>query len=709
MIIAEIVEKIEAEKQTPGRFPSRVIFVRNWADYTKLVDDLCNVCDVTLNLAEFSKGDIIPDFKALKKRLLENAEKQILILSIGEYLRLCAKREVDKTSAVFKSIWEPDPVQSEHSRTKYIIPLFGGRELFDNAVSYVDKRQEGFLWELTESMIDSDYKVTIYSPAFSTSIKVDAVNFSDWLSKWDTLFADKTRNNFSLATKLYKYSDSIFGNVKVEVVNDPFSYVTSLVTDSDLLKREYGNEQFWGNVAKFLKAGEPFMATIDYALNTGHSFDPIPVLARFRQLTDTERTLFWLRYKIYGDNDYYSNTINKTNKPDEIPLALRDGVFNFTKPSSSQIIERLNALSVLDFYYDDGYFAKLDKVFPVESRLSYLTFKTISEQTYAVKIISELLRKGAEVSELAKSLISGYPALAEYLSPTLNSIDEVSKYFDWYRQSKLVNRVPENTPYYIDLDSIDSRNKIIQNNCHNGYPLWIDGLGAEWLPLLLGELRKLKIDINIDWKISRSILPSETDYNHQWKATDEKWDRLDKLSHSGMPDDKDYFSCIATQIEYVCAIARRVGELLTDHNCVVVTGDHGSSRLAALFFHYSDSFAVTPPCDTVVRSFGRFCELQVDNDVPITPSMEVVKSKRNDGKTVKCIVMKTYEHFKQSGNAAGGNTDDNAVVGEVHGGMTPEECLVPVIIVKRKCPLAPNMQQIVDKHRGISQNDLGIG
>ena len=71
MTIAEIVKRVGDEKQTPGRFPSRVIFVRNWTDYAQLVNDLRNVCDITLNLADFSKGDIIPDFKALKKKLIE--------------------------------------------------------------------------------------------------------------------------------------------------------------------------------------------------------------------------------------------------------------------------------------------------------------------------------------------------------------------------------------------------------------------------------------------------------------------------------------------------------------------------------------------------------------------------------------------------------------------------------------------------------------
>lgn len=45
--------------------------------------------------------------------------------------------------------------------------------------------------------------------------------------------------------------------------------------------------------------------------------------------------------------------------------------------------------------------------------------------------------------------------------------------------------------------------------------------------------------------------------------------------------------------------------------------------------------------------------------------------------------MRDYSQFSVGGNAAGGNTDDKDVVGEVHGGDTPEERLVPVVVVKR--------------------------
>jgi hypothetical protein len=700
--ISDVLDKIRTEKQTPGRFPTRIIFVRNWEDYVSLAGEIGKLCDVTLNLASYAKGDIIPKFKDLHAELGKYTNKTVLLLSFGEYLRLCSNYEKDKSGGEFKDLWEQ--MQAESAITKYIVLLFGGRELFDNAVSYVSERQIAFLWEVAESVKDTDIKITVYSPDFADAVSVDADCLSAWLSKWDSLFAEK-RSSFSLRTKLYKYAAGSFGNVRIDVVNKPFTYVASLLADGDDLKKEYGDDQFWSEVAKSVQPDKPFSATIDYALNVGHSFDPISILAKFEQLSETERLLFWIRYKMYSGNDYVSYAVSKTSNPDEIPLAVRDAVFSLTKPSDAQLAERLKAISVLNLRFEDSYFTKLDKV-SAESRFTYLTSKTAEERTYAVKTVSELLRKGGELTAIAKKLSQSYHALAEYLTPTQIKEDGTTSYFEWYRKSKLINRVPETVAPLIDLDCIDSRNKIIQNN-ESGYPLWIDGLGAEWLPLLFAEIKRLSIATEVICKTARSILPSETEFNHQWNCKDEKWDRLDKLNHNGMPDDKNYYSCVAQQIEYIREIAQRVGELLVDHNCIVITGDHGSSRLAALMFHSSENYYIAPFKNSIVRSFGRFCELPFDSDVQITDSMEAVTAKR-DGQDVKCVVIKTYEHFKQSGNAAGDNTDDNAVIGEVHGGATPEECLVPVIIVNRKNPLLIEPSATTIKKQAAAQNKMGI-
>ncbi len=701
MNIAEIVSKISNERQTPGRFPTRLIFAQNFADYLSLVGELKSVCDVVVDLADFTKGDVLPNFKSFKSEIVKHSGKQLLLLSFGEYLRICIKRERDKTTANFPGIWEQQ--QSEGSTTKYIIPIFGGREIFDSIMPIQDERQQRFIWELNVASSESEYSLAIYSPDFADTIVADATNLQEWFQKWTILFGDISRKSFSLQTKLYRYSETTYGGVRLSIIDEPFSYVASLVSDGERLKKAYGNDEFWKRIAQNIRQHKPFADTIKHLLNIGHSFDPISVLARFNELSDSELNLLMLWYKIYPTDDYYTYAISKASSAAAIPTSLRDSIFELPKVTDVFIQQRTAALRVLDVSYSDEYFAKLDKVAAPESRLMMLTYRTLTERAYAVKTVSGLLRSGADVNSVVKQLKNDYPDLAEYLKPDTNTISEITQYFNWYRRSKLINRPNTDMPCSIDFDAVDSRNKVMQQNSTiDSLPFWVDGLGVEWIPVLLSRLNSLGIEVSVKSIVAKALLPTETEYNHKWTAEDKKWDRLDKLSHNGMPDDKDYFLCIARQLEIMNEIVEHVNEMLTKVNRAIITGDHGSSRLAALLFHDSENFAVEPPKNAVVRSFGRFVELKEDSYVPLTPSMERTEL---DGKHY--IVMKTYEHFKQSGNAAGGNTDENAVAGEVHGGMTPEEYLVPVLVVSRKIPLPP--KETPKKAKGIKINDDMLG
>lgn len=695
MIIQEIISKVNSERYIPGRFPSRVIFAHDFNDYKFVEEELRSICDITIDLAEFTNGDLLPDFRELKSQIRKHVDKQILLLSIGEYLRICIKRERNKETSEIPGLWET--IQSEHSITKYIIPLFGVRELFDQVVPSIDERQKDFVWEIASGNFEPDYKVTIYAPSFADAVQADASNLHDWLENWSMFFGDKKRNKFSLTSKLFRYSEMTNGRVSVDVVEEPFAYVSSFVTDSDRLKAEFGDDEFWSEVAKEVRQGKPFSETIKYMLNIGRSFDPISILARFDQSTSTEHRLLWIWYQLYPGDDYYTYALRNAVSPAHIPRLIRDAIFTLPRISDKHIVERASALRVLDLTYDDSYFAKLDNTTSPETRLSLLTFKTIEERSYAIKTVSGLLRTGADVNTTALMIRPGYPELSEYLSQ--DGDDPVSQYFNWYRKSKLINRPATDIPCVIDFDDIDSRNKVLQQS-GEAHRFWIDGLGVEWAPLLISKLENLSIPVDVIGKVTKAILPTETEFNRKWSSSDDKWDRLDKLNHSGMLDDKDYYRCVSRQIEIIGEIVAHVSALLERHNRVVITGDHGSSRLAALMFHVSDYYALEPPPNAKVRSFGRFCELADCSNVPLTSSFEQTSL---DGKDF--VVMRTYEHFKQSGNAAGGNTDDNSVAGEVHGGMTPEEYLVPVITVSRRSSL-PIPTKFEPKAATV--NELGI-
>lgn len=700
MTISEVVSKVSNERQTPGRFPSRLIFVHNFADYLSLVGELKAVCDVVFDLADYAKGDVLPSFKDLKGEMAKYPGKQLLLLSFGEYFRICIRRERDKSTAAFPGIWEQQ--QSESSTTKYIIPIFGGREIFDSIMPIPDERQQRFICEINDLSVESDFGLALYSPDFD-AVTVDAQNLQEWFQKWTSLFGNKSRNNFSLRTKLYRYAEPTYGGVRLKIINEPFAYIASLVSDGEKLKKADGDEEFWRVIAQNVKQDKEFAATIKYLLNIGHNFDPISVFAHFNELSNTELNLLLVWYRLYPSEDYYTFAINKALTTAAIPTAIRDCIFELPRLTDDFIQQRTAALRLLDVHYSDEYFAKLDKLASPELRLKMLTYRTLAERAYAVKTVSGLLRSDADINYVAELVKTDYPDLSVYLNPDITTQNKVAQYFNWYRCHKLVNRPNTDVPCVIDFDTIDSRNKIIQENTtDDSLSFWVDGLGAEWLPVLLRRLNTLDMEVSLKSVITKALLPTETEYNHKWTSEDKKWDRLDKLSHNGMSDDKDYFVCVARQLEIMNEIVAHISEMLEKVNRVIVTGDHGSSRLAALLFHDEGNFAIEPPPTAIVRSFGRFVELKDNSYVSVTPSMEHTEL---NGKHF--IVMKNYEHFKQSGNAAGGNSDDNAVAGEVHGGMTPEEYLVPVIVVSRKKPHL--VKEVLSRPKGITiNNELGL-
>ena len=119
MTITEIIDKLRQERELGSRFPARIIFCEDLS-YSALVKQLKSACDVTINLADFGKKDVVPRFEKIRDAITQYDDKQVLLLSVGEYLRICIKRELNKERAQFPSFWEA--MQQEASRTRIIMP-----------------------------------------------------------------------------------------------------------------------------------------------------------------------------------------------------------------------------------------------------------------------------------------------------------------------------------------------------------------------------------------------------------------------------------------------------------------------------------------------------------------------------------------------------------------------------------------------------------
>jgi len=683
--IAEVINKLRQERDLGSRFPARIIFVEDLESYFSLIAQLKNACDVTINLADFSNKDVVPQFDKLRGVLSSYEDKQILLLSVGEYLRLCVKRELDKERAQFPSFWEV--MQHEQSKTRYIIPVFACRDSFDRIVGKVDERQEGFVWTLnTDSNFVKSYNISVYSPQFASAITADAESFEDWLRHWDTILSNN--KPCTIITKQYRYVEASYGMVNINPIDSPFAYLCKRIIDSGTIDSKWESDDFWAKLIPEIKDGMTFAElTLNLLGNTTYDF--VSLMARWKTLNSLQRELVWIWYRLYPTDEYYCFACKRAQKAADIPNKIRDEILYLSSRSETWINERMCAMYALAFdSFDDAYFAALDKIPVAEMKLQLLTFKTHEERAFAIKTVSNLLRNGADPVSVSEMLKEKYPVLSTYITEGSGLDVEIDEYFNWYRVNKLINRFPGNYPKAFTFDCFDSRFKqLAKLNGKDCITFWIDGFGIEWLPVFLKELELKGISVKSK-NIGTAKLPTETDYNHQWDENDplcEKWSRLDSLSHKGMPDDKSYYSCIAHQLAVFEEAAKRVDKLLDEHEYVAITGDHGSSRLAALAFHDHSIVPVAAPKNAKVRSFGRFCELSDDGNSFI--EMDYMKKISLDGKTF--VVMRDYNQFSVSGNVAGGNTDEQDIVGETHGGDTPEERLVPVIVVKRSQPFSP--------------------
>lgn len=704
MTIAEIIDKLRQERDIECRFPARIIFTEDLKSYSDLVTQLKSACDVTINLADFGRNDVVPQFDKMQEALTQYKDQQVLILSAGEYLRMCIGRELDKERAQFPSFWEK--MQEESSRRRLILPVFSCRDCFDRIIGVVNQRQRDFVWTLEPARASKHYSVSVYSPQFAGAIHADAPSFEAWLRNWDVIWGQNP--SCAIISRQCRWAEATFGTISVKPIDSPFAYLTDLLVDGGSLDKAWEPDSFWAQLIPAVKKGMKFSDLVKDLLGVT-AFDFAAVIARWKTLSSRQRELIWLWYRIYPTDEYYSYVCKKARKADEIPDRIRDEILLLASRSQDWISERMNAMQVLGFTaFDDAYFKLLDKLPLAEMKLQLLTYKTHEECAYAVKTVSGLLREGAEPGAAAEMLREAYPMLAAYMSESSGLDGEIDEYFAWYRKNKLINRFCGNYGRRISFDRFDARFKQLSKmNGKDCFTLWIDGFGMEWLPVFLKELALREIRPESS-SIAVARLPTKTEYNHQWDENDpmsEKWNRLDSLSHKGMPDDKSYFSCIAYQLAVFAEAAKKVDDLLDEHEYVAVTGDHGSSRLAALAFHDAGIVPVTAPAQAKVRSFGRFCELADNGDGFV--ELDFMKKVTVDNKTY--VVMEDYNQFSISGNAAGGNTDDVDVVGEIHGGDTPEERLVPVVIIRRPQPLPaltcrPKSSSVMRKNGHVEAN-----
>lgn len=683
MTIEEIQKKIDEERHIKSRYPLRVIFCEDFTEYQNLIIQLTTSCDKTICIGDFcAADDVHPRFRKIERLIEKDPGNQILLLSVGEYLRIAVKRECEVTeNAQFEPFWSKQ--YSVDSNTRVYLPMFLCKELFNRIIGEVNERQKIFLWELDGNKSSDSYRILVYSDRFTNINNMDAV---DGLKNWFYEWADKLSDGeATLITSQYKDCEESFGRLSVVVVENPYDYLCKEHLEVSIISEGALNADTWATLYNDLQNFDSIEEAVLNSVNL-QQFDSSVIATRWDSLNSLSRSYVWIWYQLNTPTDYVGTIIHKLlpTELDNLGNHIANDILLYVDSKPDWVKERRAIMiGMKNAAPSSQFFGELDKYVPKQV-FELLTGTSQEERVYIIKTVCRWLRTGGDISnsytEIIESVKYVYPELSWYMETPEDIYGSYSNYFAWYKKKKLINRSVDQPIKHPDYEALDSRYSVMKKyQGKDSQSFWIDGMGIEWLSLALTILNKIKGNsFEISTNIVAARIPTETDFNHQWTDVDEKRDRLDKLSHRGMPDDIDYFSCISNQIRIIEELMYEAVSYLDDHENVIITGDHGSSRLAALAFH-EKTYTFLPDGATAM-AFGRFCKLS-SGELPedILENMELCTFDKDT-----YIVMKDYNHFKQTGNAAGGNNDENAIAGELHGGLTPEESIVPLIVLQRK-------------------------
>ena len=687
MTIQQVISILKREKQEnlKSRFPCRAIMVRNVEQYRLLISKLKEISDVRIvqSTEIFSSFDVMPSYDNLKAPSYQN--EWVILTGVSEYLRMFSKKE--STDRRFASLWSYQAPASSTGRI--IIPLWGCEaQWFDTTINLNrDPRQQDFYYDCTDAdNADPVMDLLVLSGMFEQHIdKLEALqgNFMIGLQEWFEYWEDPSPDNhsFILLTKRCNSITTTSGNISVHVITDILSYIQEKMSGASCLTKNNCSEDMQNILFEYALKGVSLDEALLKVMNVS-AFSGVDVMGKWSTLSRGEKKLVALWLKLHSDDTYLCHCFAEIRDVDEIVERIGHDIFNARYSRPEWVEEYQKLASVLAIKPDDKFFNQLDEIPDYEDRLDYLTSSTREERIYLLRMVGHWIRRDPSQVKACNKLRSIYPELFAYLCQDVNEMNnELAAYMERYKAYKLENTLPNDETMYfegVQTNIYDYRYSVLADNIdEDTMVLWIDALGVEWLPLL-----KWTIENGCDASIVKTVvvmatLPTETCFNEQWNEMSvsyKKLDKLDKLAHKGVVDEPDYYACIEEQINFITGISEQVNFLLNQHHRVIITGDHGTSRLAARFFHTRDGLSA--PKDAKVWSHGRYCELAGVSGVSI-PNIQIVKAK--DG--TQYAVFENYDHFKQSGFAAGVD-DENAIYGEVHGGATPEEMLVPVIVLE---------------------------
>ncbi len=700
--LQDLYHEIEVDKNWTGaesslrnRYPIRFVLFENFTDFGEFVQ-VCQDHDVYVQSIEKWMKDGQDDklitysqlatlFEAYIKSLPAN---DFVIAPFSEITRFYDNTHYAEFDSLLKTIrLVQSPGDSQQGHQRIYVPLIG----MQSKVSKFKDDPNIHIWDYHSGIENRNYRLiltdgTTYGvQGLETKYSI-CKNLRQWISLWKKVGANVKPQIICSSKCIFANADNAQPDNAFDytVCHNAFEFLSKGVgIDFGELVAEEEDLPYWEQLAAQVDIDDfDFDSFINKRFNTSELHGAIAFVQEwFENKDDFSRWLLKLYFlwrepastyltralkncKTQSTSDLFS--LLATQVFDEpynvICLAQRRTLLEEAKRQSVQITQMAEQkvkakLMAMAADPERGYYYAM----------KYMTSLTLAEQCLMI----EWVGKG----KISLNEIQGLmPSLCSYLSPLGIQLGNASKwindYFSEYVHSKIADKandhlqqiLKEHSSSQVAFELWKDGFKTVKTILHNRQDIdiyyWIDGLGIDWIPFITSVIEKHNVDgvyLN-EVYVASAELPTVTSVNKKKLeelsgGTLEKIGDIDKFAHT----QKSYPTYIIDELRLVEEAITRV---LSQYNGkkIAFVSDHGISYMAQ--FGSGINLAGIESdhsgrCATWTKGIP-----SADNNYLILP----------DGKTICSLNHNSLSSKTPTGQGA-------------HGGATPEEVLVPIIIV----------------------------
>jgi len=663
--IESLINKIKEDKKTKNitqkRFPVRYIFLSNFETLKKLVSEIKKIGIEIFEISQLLPKDDgwISTQEFIEKIKSLNSKKDYLLLPFSEIARFYNKQDFNN---LFSQLTELENVSNTNQRL--YIPLLGIKDRFNKEFyqNFNRRIEYSFTWEINEAI--NRAKVFLYNDILTDVGSIQTVKGTkEWLNLWKK---DLSSPTLCLSKTLYFLSDNakpdeIFEFVKITNIKELISNVFDLEIPIEYKDSE---KEFWNKLIQQLnkKKYTSFFNLVKEITNVSK----INVNNFLELWLTTNRNEFekWLLKEQLLSHEcindaYLCRVLSNLESFDDSELLkeLWLHIFSINNPSTKIFEDRFNLLK--------KFYSIKVLILPQETTTSLKQkIESIKERTNRLKYITGILEFEKEliIKDFSQkedvTILNKYPELLEYIDDfDFENLKQeqnwVFNYFKAYKFAKLKNEYTKNIATQINelnkneetffkwYYSFDEVGEFINENYD--YVFWIDALGVEWVSLAENILKRKKY--NIERKlIARVNLPSITEKN-RYENTQYIQD-FDKFIHN---NNYQYPESIIGEIEKLKNIFDKI--VIEKNKKAIIISDHGLSALVRL----NDSSKQFPKAEHEGRYVNTETSSSFQSDINYIVKDNYIIASRHISLSTK-------------------------PTREVHGGCTPEEVLVPIIV-----------------------------